>query len=145
MSPDQYFYLSNGIAALGWLLLFFAPKWKWTKLLCLSYLIPFVLALIYSYLLAKKIMVGGEGGFFPLEQVVLLLQNPASALIAWIHILTFDLFVGSMIVIDAQKQGISHWILLPCLIITLLYGPFGFVVYMTTRYFIKPKARGTSF
>jgi hypothetical protein len=40
---------------------------------------------------------------------------------------------------DAQKQGISHWFVIPCLGLTLMLGPIGFALYLLLRYVSKRK------
>jgi len=46
-------------------------------------------------------------------------------LAGWVHYLAFDLFIGSWEVEDAAANGIPHWLLLPCLFLTLMVGPVG--------------------
>ncbi|MGB1139983.1 MAG: abscisic acid-deficient protein Aba4 family protein, partial [Halioglobus sp.] len=68
-----------------------------------------------------------------LEAVMLLFQSPTAVLGGWIHYLVFDLFVGAWIVRDAKRQGISHWLVVPLLVVTLMAGPAGLMLYLLLR------------
>jgi len=57
-------------------------------------------------------------------------------LAGWVHYLAFDLMVGVFIVSNAAHYNIAHWILLPCLFLTLMFGPAGLLLYFVLRFFI---------
>jgi predicted membrane metal-binding protein len=63
----------------------------------------------------------------------LLFQNRASLLAGWVRYLAFDLFVGSWEVRDAQQIGITHCLVIPCLLLTFLFGPAGWLFYLLIR------------
>lgn len=132
MSAESLFSICNGIALLGWLLLVILPRRRWVPGLITSVLIPCALALVYGFLLISHYP-GAEGGFGSLEEIYTLFQNPNLLLAAWIHYLAFDLFIGSWQVRDSQRLGISLWLVLPCLILTLLLGPLGLFCYLGVR------------
>jgi hypothetical protein len=77
------------------------------------------------------------GGFGSLSQVSQLFQNPYKLLAGWIHYLAFDLFVGSWEVRDAQRLGIHHLLVVPCLALTFLLGPIGLLLYLALRFTMK--------
>jgi hypothetical protein len=54
-------------------------------------------------------------------------------LAGWTHYLAFDLIVGSWEVRDARERGISHWLVVPCLALTFMFGPVGFLAYQALR------------
>lgn len=132
MSPEQIFSLCGMLAAAGWLLLVFLPRWRWTARLVCPVVIPLVIALIYLWLVATTIG-RTPGGFGSLADVSLIFQNPWVLLAGWIHYLAFDLFVGSWEVRDAQRVGIHHLLVVPCLILTFLFGPVGLLLYFILR------------
>ena len=68
---------------------------------------------------------GSEGGFSSLDDVALLFSNPWMLLAGWIHYLAFDLLVGTWEARDSRDRGIPHLLLVPCLILTFLFGPPG--------------------
>ena len=51
----------------------------------------------------------------------------------WIHYLVFDLFVGAWIGRDAIRRAIPHWMVVPCLVVTLFIGPVGLLLYFLVR------------
>ncbi|MEM7329124.1 MAG: ABA4-like family protein [Pseudomonadota bacterium] len=73
--------------------------------------------------------------FFSLDGVVSMFKNPRVTLTGWLHFLAFDLLIGLYIVNDAQGHDIAHWFLLPILVITLMAGPFGLLLYLLLRLF----------
>jgi hypothetical protein len=120
----------------GWLLLVLAPRWKWSARIIAGALIPLLLALIYLYLVVAHFG-ESEGGFGTLAEVTKLFQNPYALLAGWIHYLAFDLFIGSWEVRDAQRLGIHHLLVVPCLALTFLLGPIGLLLYFALRLIIK--------
>jgi hypothetical protein len=62
---------------------------------------------------------------------------PHIAVAGWIHLLVFDLFVGAWETRDAQRRGVPHLLLVPCLIVTLMIGPVGLLLYVLVRFFSK--------
>ena len=74
-----------------------------------------------------------EGGFSSLAGVQALFSNQWLLLAGWVHYLAFDLFVGSWEVRDAQQHRIPRWAMIPCLILTFLFGPAGLLLYAMVR------------
>lgn len=74
-----------------------------------------------------------EGSFSSLEGVMTFFQDPWLATAGWIHYLAFDLFVGAWELRDAQRRGINHLLVVPCLVITFLAGPAGLLLYFIVR------------
>jgi hypothetical protein len=131
VTPDMLFRLSNNIALLGWLTLIFAPRWRWASRLIGPVLIPLLLAVLYTVLVITQF--GHGGGFTSLAAVGVLFQNHFMLLAGWVHYLAFDLFIGSWEVRDAQRIGIKHYLVVPCLILTFLFGPSGWLLYFAIR------------
>jgi hypothetical protein len=94
--------------------------------------VPAVLASIYIAIVAARIG-GSDGGFGSLAAVTTLFADPWLLLAGWIHYLAFDLFVGSWEVRDARTRGMSHALVLPCLALTFLFGPAGWLLYVILR------------
>ncbi|NKB34063.1 MAG: DUF4281 domain-containing protein [Pseudomonadales bacterium] len=139
MSAESIFSICNIAVLPGWLLLVFLPKWKWTLGLIATVIIPFVLGIVYVSLFISQIGNYPEGGGFgSVEAVSIAFSNPYFLTAGWVHYLAFDLFVGAWEVRDAQKIGLSHWFVIPCLPLTFMLGPTGLAVYLLMR-FIKTK------
>jgi hypothetical protein len=136
MSPEKVFKIANTIVLLPWLLMMIAPEWKFTKTVINSNIFPLVLALVYAFYIAKSFTEPSGGSFFSLGGIEKLFSKRDALLAGWIHYLVFDLFVGAWEWRDSLSNNISHWILVPCLFLTLMFGPVGFLVYFVIRYFL---------
>ena len=135
MKAEQIFSIANLVAIVGWLLIAILPRWKYTRLVVVSGAIPLLLAVAYLVLIV--LFFGrAEGGFGSLADVMKLFTNEWAVLAGWIHYLAFDLFVGSWEVRDSQEKGVSHVLVIPCLILTFLFGPIGFMAYSILRLFL---------
>jgi hypothetical protein len=137
MTPETVFAIANNGILVFWLLLIVAPAWRGTQILVHSVAIPVVLGLSYIWLLSMAVF-GGHGApagasFFSLHGVAALFSSPLALTAGWVHYLVFDLFVGSWEARDASRRGISHLLVIPCLVVTLLVGPVGLLLYVVLR------------
>lgn len=137
MGVETVFNIANNGILIFWLLLIVAPRWRMTELLVQSVAIPVVIGLTYTWLIAT-VFLGGAlpagGNFNSLHGVMTFFTSPVAATAGWIHYLVFDLFVGSWEVRDAQQRGIPHLAVIPCLVLTLLAGPVGLLLYVALRF-----------
>ncbi len=138
MTPDTLFGLSNTVALLGWLLLIVAGRKRWASGLITAVIVPLALAAVYSCLI---LLHWGESGgnFNTLSGVAALFANRWLLLAGWVHYLAFDLFIGNWEVRDAMRNRIPHWAVVPCLILTFLFGPAGLLVYFGLRFATRRK------
>jgi hypothetical protein len=136
MSPELIFAVANNGILVFWLLLIVAPRWRGTQLAVHSIALPLVLGLAYLWLFTR-VWIGGEAApgtsYFTLPGVMALFDSPTGAVMGWIHYLVFDLFVGAWEARDAARRGIAHWMVVPCLIVTLMAGPIGLALYLALR------------
>ncbi len=132
MTPERLFSFASTIVLPGWLLLVFAPRWKWTARFICALVIPVLLGLLYLYIILVHWR-GSEGGFGSLGQVSDLFQSPWLLLAGWVHYLAFDLFIGAWEVRDAQRERIHHLLVIPCLFLTFMFGPIGLLLYLGLR------------
>ncbi len=141
MQAGEWFRIANTFVLPGWILLLIAPRWPWTHPLT-SRIIPAVLAGGYIWILVYH---WGEspGGFSTLLGVKQLFSNDWLLLGGWIHYLAFDLFVGSWESRDSLERKIPLLLVAPCLILTFLFGPAGWLCYLTLRVTLQ-KMRGES-
>lgn len=114
-----------------WLLLLFVPKWSWTQRLA-GLIGPALLSLFFVVMFFREFSTSG-GSFGSFTALRYLFANPSVLLAGWAHYLAFDLFVGAWEVRDAQKLGIPHLKVVPCLLLTLLLGPIGLFGYLMIR------------
>lgn len=133
MDAELLFSLCGYLVMPAWLLLIVAPRWNWTQQLISHAWIPSLLAIAYIYCLATAQPTPAGGGFGSLAEVMILFTSPYAALAGWIHYLAFDLFIGAWEVRDAQRRGVNHFLVIPCLILTFLAGPVGLLLYFIVR------------
>jgi hypothetical protein len=50
-----------------------------------------------------------------------------------LHYLAFDLLIGSWELEDSRVRGIPHLMLVPCLLLTFMFGPAGWLLYRIVR------------
>ncbi|HVU20488.1 MAG TPA: ABA4-like family protein [Rhizomicrobium sp.] len=136
MTPELIFTIANNGILIFWLLLIVAPRWRGTSFAVQSVAVPVILGLAYLWLF-YRVWIGGEGApgtnYTTLPGVMALFDTPTGAVMGWIHYLIFDLFVGAWEARDAARRGVPHWIVIPCLIVTLMAGPVGLLLYLAAR------------
>jgi hypothetical protein len=138
MTPELLFTIATRAALPGWLLLVFLPRWRWSARLVSSVLIPALLGGLYLVLIVRSFG-SGDGGFGSLAEVAALFENPWALLAGWVHYLAFDLFIGAWEVRDAQRIGLHHLLVVPCLALTLMLGPVGLLLYLVLRAAVKKR------
>jgi len=132
MTPDQIFSIVNLVATVAWVLLAALPRQRWVAGVVTSIVVPALLAVVYIAIVVTTFG-SSPGGFSTLPAVATLFSNPWALLAGWIHYLAFDLLVGSWEVRDARDRGVPHVLVLPCLVLTFLFGPAGWLLYMSVR------------
>lgn len=131
MTPEQLFTIANAAALVTWILLAALPGRRAVTHFVAGALVPAVLAVFYAAVVASQW--GGPGGFSTLSDVALLFSNPWLLLAGWVHYLAFDLLVGVWEVTDARERGIPHVLVAPCLFVTFMFGPAGWLLYHLVR------------
>ncbi len=133
MPLELVFLVLNYSVVPAWLLLVFAPRWRWTQRLVHSALVPLLLGSAYTLLLFTDSEGSPDSSFFTLDGVMAIFTSPQTVIAAWVHYLIFDLFVGAWEVRDAARRGIPHVWIVPSLVLTLLFGPLGLLTYLVLR------------
>ncbi len=130
-------YELAGYAMAAWLLMAFLPTWRVTRWLAESAVFPVYLSVLYVVGITVVLMDTGPGllgDFGNVQGVLGVLAREDVALIAWIHILAFDQFVGLWIYRDNMRH---RYVPIPLqsvlLFFTLMLGPVGFVSYYLLR------------
>ncbi len=128
------FELSNLVVLPFWALMVFLPTWSVTRRIVASPWIVAPPALIYlATLLPVANLVVPEVVTPVQARVALLLGTPTGVTLAWAHFVAFDLFVGRWIYCDSRSRLYSPWWVSPVLVLTLLLGPVGLLVYLLAR------------
>ena len=133
MHLEGIFSGASALAMMGWLALALAPLQRsW----CIAFARIMALLLAVAYLaqfFLTTVPVEG-GGFSTLAGVMLLFSEPGNVMMGWTHYLAFDLFIGSWEIEDGARDKIPHWLLLPCLFLTLMLGPIGLLLYFAIKF-----------
>lgn len=132
MSAESTFTLLNSIALVAWLLIAAFPRRPLVVQTIAGAAVPAFFAVAYIAMIASA-WGGSEGSFSSLQGVATLFENPWLLLAGWTHYLAFDLLVGVWEVRDASERGIPHVMVLPCLLLTFLFGPTGWLLYLVLR------------
>ena len=66
-------------------------------------------------------------------------RNPWLLLAGWLHYLAFDLLIGTWEVRDARERGIPHVVVVPCLVLTFMLGPAGWLLYLALRFAVAAR------
>lgn len=141
MTAADTFTFVNLTVIPAWLMLIVIPRSKWTRIVA-AYAVPSALAVVYLTLLVMNTPPKGAG-FGSIEQVEQLFSSQWLLLAGWVHYLAFDLFIGAWEVRDAWRLKISHWFVVPCLLLTFLIGPVGLAAYFILRLAVVRKLPGT--
>lgn len=131
MTNEQIFSLASLAALAGWLILAASPL-RPGLIIAIARWVGVALAVTYAVVLALH-WGQGEGGFGSLAEVKALFSTDGVLLAGWVHYLAFDLWIGAWEVEDAPRHGLSHWLVLPCLFLTFMFGPVGLLLYLALR------------
>lgn len=131
MPADELFALANLSVFPAWLMLVLLPSWKWTRVVA-AYITPAVLGVAWIILMTGRFAPHG-GGFGSLNDLREMAHDPYILVAVWLHNLILDVFLGAWEVRDAQRLGVPHGYVIPCLIVTFLAGPVGLLAYFAVR------------
>ena len=134
MPLETLFKAANYSVVPFWLLLVLAPRWRWTHRLVHGPVVLLLLTPIYAYMLFGYGTNPEEMNFRTLYGLMVGFSVPHLVMAGWIHYLVFDLFVGAWEVRDAVRRDVPHWLVVPCLMLTLMLGPIGLLLYIIVRF-----------
>ena len=137
MEVGLSFWAAHAVGAAGWAALILASKRRrlavrvartCAALAAIGYLIIFVTHMEGMTVLARDYSVSGVSALF---------QNPMLALLGWVHYIAVDLWVGSWEVEEADRIGMRHALLVPCLVLTSLFGPLGLLLFLGSARLVR--------
>jgi hypothetical protein len=132
MTADQIFPIANLAAVLCWIVLAVLPNRRWVTGVLTGLAAPALFAVAYIAIVVA-VFPGADGSFSTLAGVAALFANPWMLLAGWLHYLAFDLLIGTWEARDSVERGVPRWILIPCLFLTFMFGPTGWLIYMGAR------------
>lgn len=138
MTPDALFQIANPLAMAGWLALLIGPLMPRLSQFVAGIAVPAVLSAGYTALVLA-FWASGTGGFDSLANVAALFESPWLLLAGWVHYLAFDLLIGAWEARTARRENIPHLIVVPCLLLTFLFGPAGYFLFQGIRLARQPR------
>jgi Domain of unknown function (DUF4281) len=134
---ESLFLLVNLLPLPFWFLMIALPHWRGTQRVMRGRVVLIPLLAAYSVLIASRLpelrALVANFELPTLRSLAGWLGRDEWALLAWIHFLAFDLFVGRWEYRDSRERRISAWLMAPVLTLTLLFGPLGLLVYLLVR------------
>lgn len=132
MTAEQIFAIANLVAILCWMLLAVLPGNRWVTEGLTGKAVPALFAVAYIAIVSV-VFPRAEGSFSTLPGVAALFTNRWLLVAGWLHYLAFDLLIGTWQARDSVERGVPRWLLVPCLFLTLMFGPVGWLAYMIVR------------
>jgi Domain of unknown function (DUF4281) len=129
MTAEQIFSLGNGLSVVCWVLLAVLPNRRWVTDVVAGRVAPALFAVAYVAIVLT-IFPRAQGSFSTLAGVSALFANPWLLLAGWLHYLAFDLLIGAWEARDSVERAVPRWLLVPCLFLTLMFGPLGWLAYV---------------
>ncbi len=144
LDPNTAFSLGGLVAMLGWaalLVALFLPAARPIAWSASGLAIPALLAAAYILLITQSWGATEGGGFGSIAEVRALFANDSALAAGRLHYLAFDLFVGSWIAREGLVARVPALLLIPCLALTFLFGPVGFLLFLVLRFALRGRAR----
>ncbi len=104
------------------------PLWNRVDAFIIGIIIT-LFTIVYAWLILTHFHLSDIQKFNSLDGVMNLFTDRTTVTAGWVHYLAFDLFTGLWIKNNSVKHGISHWIIIPCLLLTFMFGPMGLLLY----------------
>ena len=142
---DEQLWSANYVVLPAWLLLVLFPRQRFTHQVATA--TAGLMALLYVLIFLGFTRDGrpniSMSDMGTLEGVHKLLSDKRNVLVAWVHYLSFDILVGKWIVDNNKSYGLSQFLIAPCLVLCLLLGPSGLLLYLLLRTVLssKPKVK----
>jgi hypothetical protein len=139
MTAEHIFSIANTLAVLCWVLLALLPDRRWVTDVVTGKAAPALFAIAYIAIVIA-IFPRADGSFSTLAGVTQLFANPWLLLAGWLHYLAFDLLIGTWEARDSVQRRVPRWQLVPCLFLTLMFGPAGWLAYAIARKRYSPSS-----
>ena len=148
IDPTMAYDVAGKLAMLGWLGLIaslFVQSVRPAAQIAARLIIPALLAIAYGLLIWGGFQEAPDGGFGSIAEIRALFASDSALVAGWLHYLAFDLFVGSWIVADGLRRRIPALLILPCLPLTLLFGPLGLLLFILLRLAFRRRESSETF
>ena len=132
MAWTALFSITNTVALIAWAFLLIGARGPKTAAVILYFGVG-ILCLAYAAMFVAQFgaIIGGD--FLSIEGIRALFASDGGVVLGWTHYLAFDLFIGQWIAKDADHKGFSRIAQAPVLLLTLLAGPIGLLIWLFIR------------
>jgi hypothetical protein len=122
-----------GASTIGWISLFLFPRKTAVNFWLCGTIIPCGIGVFYTILCIiywNSVPSSFFERFGSLAGMLAMFNGSTGLLFAgFVHYLAFDLFIGAWEARRATRAGWPYWLLFPCLLLTLLFGPTGVLLH----------------
>jgi len=134
MSTEFLFDVTFYLAAPFWLLMTLAPKWRVTNAVVRSPWVAAIPLVVYFVLALPHLGQLWEVVSRPdLSTLLDFVSEPYGAAAIWAQIISFDLFIGRWIHLEARELDLHPLVAGPILVLTILLSPFALVGFLALR------------
>ena len=133
MTADNFYWYASVLIFVPWALLLFAPKWHRTELvafICALVLVVASACFTFAYIRSG---VSEGGSLFSFNGFKNLFRSTEMLLTGWLNYLSFSLLIGTWQCRDARELKIPHIFVVPSLLLTMIAGPTGLLLYLLVR------------
>lgn len=130
---DRWFLIAHVPAAIGWIALLAAPFLG-------RHAVPVAriagAALAIGYLILFAMIPDGLRALaadYSIDGIASLFTDRRALLLGWVHYLAFDLWVAAWEVEEGRHIGLTHWLVAPCVMLTIMLGPLGLLLFLAIR------------
>lgn len=138
MTADSFYWYASILIFLPWVLLIVTPSWRYTEPISFGAAIILLLAAaVFTFQFLSSPEEGGS--LLSLEGFKNLFRSKEMLLTGWLNYLSFCLLVGTWQTHDARQLKLGHIFVVPSLLLTMLTGPAGLLLYLVVRFFKTKK------
>jgi hypothetical protein len=143
MTAEGFFRVTNTLALAAWIALVLFPGKKLVSGWLCAVIVPGLLALAYAGVIGWKFATNGPppGDVMTLSGLRDVFSDDWVFAAAWTHYLVFDMVVGAWIARDSVRLAMPWLLRTVALVLTFLSGPVGFLIYITSRWFLRHELR----
>jgi hypothetical protein len=143
MTAEGFFRVTNTLALAAWIALVLFPGKKLVSGWLCAVIVPGLLALGYAGVIGWKFATNGPppGDVMTLSGLRDVFSDDWVFAAAWTHYLVFDMVVGAWIARDSVRLAMPWLLRTVALVLTFLSGPVGFLIYITSRWFLRHELR----
>jgi hypothetical protein len=134
MSTELLFDVTFYLAVPFWALVVLAPKWGVTaRVMSTPWVTAVPLVVYFVFAFPHFAQLWDVVSKPELGTLVDFLAEPYGAAAIWAQIISFDLFIGRWIHLEARELDLHPLVVGPILVLTILLSPFGLVVFLVLR------------